>query len=174
MFLLIVAGIQLKQKDEATPFALFAYCPAPFMDTPVRVDWKILTPEPIVSQHICFHKLQPKDSLAELLGHCDPQYTKALFIVNCENGYTLPQEVLQGEFPQPSFPVCVLSSQAGPQLLERVDAQEVGDLLARVEASTLTDSMAKSSKSPSPDDLSLSLQNSKCTKCVVNWLVHVY
>ena len=168
-----VTGIHLRQKDETTLYAIFSYCPAPFMDAPVRVDWKILTPEAIVSEHICFHKLQHSDNLAELLSHCDSQYTKALFIVNYEDDFTLPQEVLQGEFPQPSFPVCVLSSQEGQQLLRMVEAHDVGDLLARVEATSLSDSQAKSSKSPSPDDLSLSLQNGMCTGCVGDWLVTV-
>lgn len=156
---LISPGIHLKQKDESTPFAFFTYCPAPFMTTPVRVDWKILTPEAIVSQHICYYKLQPEDNLGDVLGRCNSQHTKAIFLVNCEDGYSLPQSVLQGEFPQPPFPVCILSSHEGQQMLGMVEAYEVGDLLTKVESSSMSDSLAKSSKSPSPDELSLSLQN---------------
>ena len=129
------------------------------MTTPVRVDWKILTPEAIVSQHICYYKLKPEDNLGDVLGRCNPQHTKAIFLVNCDDGYSLPQSVLQGEFPQPAFPVCILSSHEGQQMLGMVESHEVGDLLTKVESSSMSDSLAKSSKSPSPDELSLSLQN---------------
>lgn len=156
-----VTGIQLKQKGENVPFALFPYCPGPMSEGPGKVDWKIITVDPIVSQHILCHKLNKGDSIPDIIANCNSGYTTALILVNTEDGYLISRDFKWDGMDQPSFPVCILTEDDGDKLMSMVKQQEMGDVLARVESRSVSEAEAKRGKSPSPEELSLTLERAK-------------
>lgn len=130
---------------------------------PSRVDWKIITLEPIVSQHILCHKLKQGDSIPDIISNCNSGYTTALILVNIEDGYLISRDFKWDGMDQPSFPVCILTEEDGDKLIGMVKQQEMGEVLARVESRSVSEAEAKRGKSPSPEELSLTLERTKGT-----------
>ena len=156
-----IIGIQLKQKGETAPFALFPYCPGPMTEGPARVEWKIITQEPIVSQHILCHQLKDGDNIPELITKCSSEFTAGLILVNVDDAYVVSRKFQWDGMEGPSFPVCILTAEDGQKLLGMVEQQEMGELLVRVESRSVTEAEAKRGKSPSPEELSLTLEMAK-------------
>ena len=117
----------MKQKGEDVPFALFPYCPGPLSEGPARVEWKIITLEPIVSQHILCYKLKDGDTIPNVLAKCN-EFTAALIIVNTDNAYVISRTFQWEGIDQPSYPVCVVTEEDGNRLLKMVEQQEMGDV----------------------------------------------
>lgn len=153
----ILVGIHLRQKEETQSFAVFSYALAPIMSAPVQIDWKIVSVQPIVSQHILCHQLQPGENLENIFSLCESDTTKALILVNSEPGFTVSGDYQWSHISQPSYPVCVMQRQEGEQLLEMVQRFEVGEVFARVESTSMTETEAKRVLSPVDDSLSLEL-----------------
>ena len=151
----------MKQKGESQPFALFSYCCGPMMESPSRVDWKFITLEPIVSQHILCHQLKEGDDIPKFISKCNPEFTHGLILINTEDAYPISRSFKWDGMTQPSFPVCVLTRKDGEKLLGMIQHQEVGDVLARMEAQSVTEAQARRVKSPSPEELSLTLEQAK-------------
>ena len=160
----------MKQKGENVPFALFPYCPGPMSEGPVRVDWRIISLEPIVSQHTLCHRLKLGDSIPDIVAKCDPDYTSALILINNEDGYTISRDLQWDGMTTPPFPVCVVTEEEGGKLVGMVQQQEMGDVLVRVESVSVSEADAKREKSQSPEELSLTLEIAKgtCTCSLVS------
>ena len=155
----------MRQKDETQPFALFSYALAPFIPAPVHIDWKIISTQPIVSQHILCHQLQPQESLEDIVSSCEADTTKAIIVVNSEPSFFLPT-CEWNCLSRPSYPVCVMQCQEGEQLLEMVQRFEVGEVFACVQSLSMTEAEAKRTLSPAEDSsLSLSLELATGSEC---------
>ena len=166
VFLLLLVGIQLRQKDETQPFALFSYALAPFTPSPVQTDWKIVSVQPIVSQHILCHKLEPGENLEDVVSSCEADTTKALILVNSESTFNLGSGYEWSHVSPPSYPVCVMQCKEGEELLEMVKRFEVGEVFACVQSVSMTEAEAKRTLSPVDDSsLSLSLELAAGSKC---------
>ena len=148
-------------KGEEIPFELFPYCLGPMMEGPMKVDWKLITQEPIVSQHILCHKLKQGDSIPDIVAKCNPEYAKALILVNTENAYVVSRSFQWDGMDQPPFPVCVLTELDGNKMLDIVQQQETGEIFGRIEPCSVSEADARKAKSPSPEELSLTLEMTK-------------
>ena len=151
----------MKQKGEALPFTFFTYCPGPMIDNPIRVDWKILSQEAIVGHHIRCYQLEPRQNLPLIINQCNIEYTRALILITPDESYLLSRDFQWEGMIAPPFPVCVINQEQGQKLLEIIRHNEVGDVMARVISSSVTQEEAMRGKSPSPEELSLTLEQAK-------------
>ena len=154
-------GLQLKQKGESQPFELFSYCPAPMMSNPIRVDWKIVTQTPLEGHHILCRQLQPKDDLPSIIRSCSSENTRGLIIITHNESYLLSRDYNWEGMESPHFPVCVLNNAMGSRLLEVMSHHDQGELLMNILSKNMSREDAMKCKSPSPEDLSLTLEEVK-------------
>ena len=157
----VCVGLQLKQKGESQPFELFSYCPAPMMTQPIRVDWKILTQVPLEGHHILCHQLQPSDNMPSLIKSCNSEYTRGVIVITRDDSYLLSRDYKWEGIESPSFPICVLNNVTGSRLLEVMSHHDQGELLMNISSKNMSREDAMKCKSPSPEDLSLTLEEVK-------------
>ena len=132
----------------------------------MHIDWKLISVQPIVSQHILCHQLQLGENLEHIVSSCEPDTTKALILVNSEPNFILASGHEWNDTSHPSFPVCVMQCQEGQQLLEMVQRFEVGEVLACVQSQSMTEAEARRTLSPVEESsLSLSLELATGGKC---------
>ena len=132
----------------------------------MRVEWRLITQEPIVSQHTLCHRLQPGDSIPDIVNKCT-ELTAALLLVNTQQDYVISRDFKWEGMDPPPFPVCVLTSEDGHKLLGMVDQQETGEVFVRVESGSVAEVDAKKGKSPSPEELSLTLEMAKGSSIII-------
>ena len=114
----------------------FTYAISPLMETPVRVDWKILTAEGIECQHIRFHQLQQSDDLNELATKYKKSLAVAMILVNSQDNYELAECLYQGVLrsKKPILPAIVITLEDGKKVKEYLARHDPGELHARFES----------------------------------------
>lgn len=157
----VIVGLQVKVKGEPLPLLLFNYCPAPMMTHTTRVDWRVISNEPIDAHHILCHQLQPQDNLQTFITSCNIELTRALILVTTDDSYLLSRDFMWEGMATPPFPVCVLNNTNGLKLYESMSHYDAGDLFANISSKTISVDDAMKYKSPSPEDLSLTLDDVK-------------
>lgn len=152
-------------KGETQPFLLLSYCPAPMMTHTTRVDWKMITNDPtVIGHHILCHKLQPQEKLPELIKSRNTEFTRALIIITPDESYLVSRDFMwEGMAPSP-FPVCVINNENGSKLLQVIEQHDVGDVHVNISNKSMSTEDAMKCKSPSPESLSLTLEEVK-SKC---------
>lgn len=133
---LYIAGLRLSLKGHKEAFVSFSYAISPFMEVPVRVDWKVLTTEGIECQHIRYHQLQHSDDLNEIATKYKKNHAVAVILVNTSDNYELPNELCVGvtRVKKPILPAIVISSEDGRKVKEYLARHDPGELHARFES----------------------------------------
>ena len=129
-------SLGLKLKLQATgkceDLGSFTYALSPLTIVPRSVDWTIITSSGADCEHIYCHELKPHDDLNELVMKCQSNHAVAVIILNCDQSYTLPQNI-QISFTQTDCPVLVLATEDGKKLLKTLqEGDENGEFLAKV------------------------------------------
>lgn len=106
------------------------------METPIRVDWKVLTAEGIECQHIRLHQLQRSDDLNELAAKYKKSLAVAIILVNTQDSYVLAAELFQGmvRARKPIIPAIVITMEDGKKIKEYLSRHDPGELHARFES----------------------------------------
>lgn len=118
-----------KQKDVLQSFG---YALFPTMMGSFPVDWHYLATERKVVQSIRIHRLQMGKNLPEILKSLDRNYVKALVLVNTEENYIIPWEMVTSVKDVP-FPLLVVKKSDGQEIFRCVE-RHIGDsIYARVD-----------------------------------------
>ena len=106
------------------------------MESGTKIELKMLTTEPVESQHIRLHTLEPGDTLTSIATTYRKSYTVAVILINTEDSLELPPAVTEGvtRSKKTAFPIAVVSSEDGKSLKELLNRHETGELCAKLEA----------------------------------------
>ena len=131
-------GLQLRLKgSKHQAFASYTYAVTPFMEAPVRVDWKkILTTEGVECQHILCHELQKDDDISLLASRHRKALAVALVLINTNDSLDLPPEFEESDpqIKQSNWPVILISSTDGQSLREYLTRHDPGEIHAKIYA----------------------------------------
>ena len=130
------------------------------MSIPQKVVWKVATEEPLKDYHILCHQLQANENVADYLGKCNIEYTCGVVFITPNDSFLLSPDFMWEKMVAPSFPVCVINNIEGQKLLENIRHSE-GDVLMCISDVDINSESATRSKSSSPEDLSLTLEETK-------------
>ena len=106
------------------------------MESPVKIDWKVLTSEGVECQHIRYHQLQSEENIANLVNVFKKSHAVAVILVNVEDNTRLTSEFVVEPLPSGkkiSFPVIVISSSDGHMLQEALNHHDPGEINAKIE-----------------------------------------
>lgn len=138
MHQLNLLGLQLRLKSSKhQPFASYTYAVTPFMEAPVRVDWKkILTTEGVECQHILCHELQRDDVVSLLAARHRKALAVALVLINIDDSLDLPPEFEESDphIKQSNWPIILISSTDGQNLREYLTRHDPGEIHAKIYA----------------------------------------
>jgi len=131
-------GLQLSLKKHKQAFAAYHYSLTPLMESPVKIDWKVLTAEGVECQHIRYHQLQHGDNITTLASTFKKSHAVGVIFVNVEDSIELSPEFLQEsqhsmKTKKSSFPVILISSSDGHMLQEALNHNDPGEIHARIE-----------------------------------------
>lgn len=123
-------------KGHKQAFVSYTYALTTLMESGTRIDWKILSPEGVESQHVRLHALQPGDTLNSIAAKYRKTYTVAVILVNSEDNLELSPEVTEGaiQSKKTAFPIALISSEDGKSLREFINRHDTGELNAKLEA----------------------------------------
>ena len=126
----------MSMRGHKQPFVSYTYALTTLMESGTRVDWKILSPEGVESQHVRLHTLQPGDTLNSIATTYRKTYTVAVILVNTEDNLELSPEVTEGavQSKKTAFPIAIISSEDGKSLREFLNRYDTGELNAKLEA----------------------------------------
>lgn len=137
---------------------MYSYCPGPMMPSPQKVNWNVVTEEPVTSHHILCHQLVPKENVSDFLRKCNAEYTCAVVFVTYNDSFLLSRDHSWEKMAAPSFPVCVINKVGGEKLLDNVRGSNAGGLMMCISNVNVD---FDTNKSLSPEDLSLTLEEAK-------------
>lgn len=132
-------GLQLRVKGHKQAFISYSYALTPFMESRVKVDWKILTAEGVECQHIQFHQLQKGEDLNSLVLKYKKSHAVAIILVNIDDTYNLASQFTE-EFVKTkkgNFPVVLVTGENGQSLKEFLNHHDPGELSARIMAKNM-------------------------------------
>ncbi len=128
-------GLLVSLKGSKQPLASYTYALTMLMDSGTKMDSKLLTSEPVESQHIRLHLLQPGDTLTSIVGTYRKTYTVAVILINTQDSLELAEEFTKDtvKSKKTTFPIALVSAKDGKSLKELVGRHETGELTARLE-----------------------------------------
>ena len=130
------AGLLLSLKGHKQPFYSCTYALPPNVESPSRVEWKILTAEGVECQHIFYHQLQPGDSLLTIATKHKKSHTVAVILGNIENNLELSSEFSDGivKSKKNNLPMILISSEDGASLKDFLNRHDPGEIHAKIES----------------------------------------
>ena len=105
------------------------------MESGIKIETKLLASEPVESQHIRLHTLQPGETLSSIASTYRKSYTVAVILINTEDSLELPIEIEDGAVrsKKTTFPIALVSGKDGKSLRDFVTRHETGELSAKLE-----------------------------------------
>ncbi len=129
------SGLQISLKTNKQPFVTYTYALTTLMESGTKIETKLLASEPVESQHIRLHTLQPGETLCSISSMYRKSYTMAVILINTEDSLELPAEIEDGAVrtKKNTFPIVLVSAEDGKSLREFVTRHETGELSAKLE-----------------------------------------
>lgn len=97
------------------------------------VDWHKLATESNKLQSIHIHDLQMRRNLPEVLKSLDSNYVKALVLINMEESYILPWEMVTSVKDVP-FPILIVKKCDGEEIFRCIERHIGESIYARVDS----------------------------------------
>ena len=132
-----LTGLQLKIKNK--PLKAFTYALATDTESINPVKRKVLVNDnEVQGDHVLVHRLEPLQKLSEVIANYRThKYTKAVVVVNTATNLMLEPVYLEG-FEGGNFPVLIISSTDGRELLDIIEHEEE-DVLCDIEVESAVD-----------------------------------
>ena len=118
-----LTGLQVKIKNK--PLKAYTYALATDTESIIPVKRKVLVNDnEVQGDHVLVHKLEPAQKLSEVIANYRThKYTKAVVVVNTVTSHMLEPVYLEG-FEGGNFPVLIVSSTDGRELLDIIEHEE--------------------------------------------------
>ena len=161
-------GLKLKLEKQTALLHSFSYALFPTLERSSPVDWQYLVTEHQETQNIRVHQLQKGEKLQELLKEFQQSYAKAVLLINIEDDYTLPPEVVSS-VTEVLYPVLIVTRSDGEEILKYVEKYDGEGIYARVDAENQVDEVDKVQGSAASQPLSAQKRasgDSSISECV--------